>query len=432
MNCTTNFYELTDQDGRRYRLANEHLQSLPLCMDFMRLVVEGDISCSETRRRHHGQATEGPTELAWHCQRLNTYSQLFSRQHTFHPYVMQFLRMYREHPIRHLDGLPPGIRIETGATVADVFEDFALKLRADAKTRRLRKRAADWQGKFDKNADRLIDLMDQVGKRSKNLTVIELELDSLASRLTPKEVKEIILTDHQIMRAEYDAYWGGWPLDRIEPANVKVRFGEVQRDRKRLFANMKGKTTLFRNLLGYVWRVSFTPVVGHSLRASLILDGMEGEQANLGQEIGRYWAETITQGRGCFRVLNPWRAIDTARRIAALRGSAKTELKKLRRELMGHLGGPLLAVQALPYPGCNLFGTGLVHRRATTQPSKVCSPARLTRLEHGSSGIQDRHLLGATDIWLPVAPGGLTVVDAPVAAEEHGEHASKTITRSAP
>lgn len=429
MNCTTNFYELTDQDCRRYRLTNEHLQSLPLCMDFMRLVVEGDMGCSETRWRHNGNATEGPTELAWHCERLHSYSLLFSRQHTFHPYVMHFLRMYREHPIRHLDGLPPGIHIETGASVEDAFEHFVLKLRAEAKTCRLRKRAADWQGKFDKNADRLIELMEHVIKGSKSLTVIELELDFLASRLTPEEAKEIILTDSLLMQAEYDAYWSGWSLDRVEPAAVKVPFNEIQRYRKRLFENMKGKPTLFKSLRGYVWRVRFTPVAGFSLRASLILDGAEGAQADLGQAVGRYWEESITQGRGSFRELEPWPAINIAYRISALRGTDKTEQKKLRRQLMGHLGGSLLAVQVLPHPGCNLFGTGLVHRRATMQPSKAFSPAQPTRGERGSADIQNRHSLGATDTWMPVATGGPTLVGGSASARKGGKTASDVVAR---
>lgn len=366
-NRFTHYYELADQAGHRYRLVNEQLQSLPSCLTFMRLVVEGDMSCRTTRWRRNGRVIDGPTELAQHCERLHGYSQLFSRHHTFHPYVKHFLREYREHPIRHLDGVTRDSFIETDAGVREVFEDFVLTLRTEAKKFGLRKRAADWRGKFDKNADRLISLMGHVGERSRDLTVIELELDYFASRLTPGEKLEIVEAASQCTQAEFDAYWGGWSLDHVEPAPVKVPFAEVQRDRGHLLENMKDKPKLFGCPSAYVWRVQFTPVAGYSLRLSSIFEGTVGDYADLGREIGQYWVDEITQGRGRFRELESWPAIDTARRIAALDNNDATARANLRRVLMGDFGGPLLAVQALPYPGCHLFGTGLGRRQAVTQ-----------------------------------------------------------------
>ncbi|MEJ6007733.1 hypothetical protein WG899_19465 [Paucibacter sp. AS339] len=398
MNCTTHDYELADLTGRRYRLNSNHLESLGLCLSFMRLVVEGDMNVRVTSQRRSWPARELFTVLAQHLAWLHGYWRLFSRQYTFHPYVVLFLRTYREHAIRHLEGFSLSTRTVTGPTVEEVLEDFVLQMRAEAKKCRLRKRAADWQGKYERNADRLIELMGRVSKHVQRFTLVELELDYLASRLTPKEVSELIETLNDVERAEADAYWGGRSLDQTEPAQVKVPFAKVQSDRKHLFANMKGKTTLFKELQGYVWRVQFTPVAGYGLRLSLIFDGMQMDPAGLGGEIGSYW-QSITRGQGCFRVLEPWPAIDTARRITALADNAKVERKTLRQELMDRMGGVLLAVQCLPYPGCNLFATGLVHRRSAAHQEGVRRPVKPTRGAGSAARIRNRHSFGAKSTW---------------------------------
>lgn len=361
-----------DQEGRRYHLYSTHLEQLPLCMGFMRLVVEGGKNFRPIRLRRNGDVIEGPTALDLHDMQLHDYWRLFRRHYTFHPYVVLFLRVYREHAIRHLHGLL------VGASDQEVLQDFVQTLSTEAKACRLRKRAADWRGKFERNADRLIDLMGRFGERSQNQTVIELELNYVASRLSPEEATEMGNVDSLRMEAEWHAYKSGWNLDRVEPAPVKVPFEEVQRDRLRLCANLKGKPALFNDLMGYVWRIQFTPVTGYSLRLSLIFDGTDVDHAGLGEEIGQYWGQNITQGRGCFQQLKPWPAIDAARRLAVLSLSAQTERKWWRQELMGRLGGPLLAAQVLPHPGCNLFGTGLVHGRPATRRPSACSRGKPT------------------------------------------------------
>lgn len=429
MNNTTSHFELTDEDGRLHILSSNHLESLPLCMDFMRLVVESDMNCRQIRLRRNGQAAERRTPLAEHLKWMHRYYRVFSRHHTFHPYVVLFLREYRKHAIRHVSGLSLDSCIATGASVEEVLDDFVQTLRTEAKKCGLRKRAAAWQGKFDRNADRLFDLLDQVSRRSQRLIVIELELNYLASRLPGEEVIEIINQDCWGREAELDAYWSGWNLDRIEPPSVKVPFDEIQRDRRRLCANLKGKPTLFNHLLGYVWRVHFTPMAGYGLQLSLIFDGADGDHEGLGEEIGLYWQATITQGRGRFRQVNPWSAIGAARQIAVLGVNAKTQRKKLRHDLMGQLDGPLLALQVLPHPGCNLFGSGLVHRRATTPRSNACSWAQPTRVVPDAVRIRNRHLLGATDTWLPTVAGGLKVAGEPAVARKRGVTAAGAVAR---
>ena len=431
MNCTTSFYFLSDQDGRRYGLANNHLQSLSLCMDFMRLVVEGRLDVQKARRRCNPSATTDPNELEHHHHRLHSYSMLFDRQFTFHPYVALFLREYRKHPVRHLHELPLNSYAETGASVREVFEGFVNRLQAEAKRCCLRTRAADWRGKSERNADRLLHLMSMVAKRSSHLTVIELELDFLASRLASEEVKGIVEAESQRLVAEVDAYWSGWDLDRVEPANIKIPFDEVHRDRKRLFANLKGKPALFRYLLGYVWRVGFTPVAGYSLRLSLIFDGAQGSRAGLGQSIGRYWAEAITRGRGCFRELKPWPAIEFARRIAALAGDSMTRRKRLRHVLMAHMGGPLLDVQVMPHPGCNLFGTGQIHRGAAAPERERRRETEPTTGACAVACIQSHHLHGVATTCLPSVREVSTAVEERFASLERRTRASKALARSA-
>jgi len=419
MNCTIRNYVLTDHAGCRYRLFSDQFVHLDRCLEFMRLVIDGNIRVNQTRRCG-GRNVEVSKDLDKHRDWLDGYSRLFNRQYTFHPYVRHFLLMYRDHAI-HV----------TGGRVAGMFEDFLLAMRTEAKISRLKKRAADWQGKFTRNADRLVELMAYVSRRAEHLTEIELELDYLASRFTRAELKSVADTADEVLATEAVAYWNGSLLDCTEPARARVPFIDVQRDRKRLLANLKGKPTLFKHLQGYVWRVRFTPAAGYSLRLSLIFDGAQGIHSGLGQEIGDYWATAITRGRGCFRELKPWPAIETARRIAALAGNAKIERQKLRRELMDHLGGPLLAAQVLPQPGCNVFGTGQVHRPALLPSLHRSRAAEPTRVARGAAHIQNPHSLGTTATYPSSTIEGLAVVGEPVAARQGGQTASRVIAGSA-
>jgi len=144
----------------------------------------------------------------------------------------------------------------------------------------------------------------------------------------------------------------------------RIALEEVQKDRKRLFTNLKGKPSLFKHLVGYVWRIEFGRQAGYHLHVLFFFDGAYVQKHEyIAQEIGYYWRDVITQGRGYFENCNRkkskygeawalgeidhWDAIKRHKLSYALQYFCKTSQ----------------LVQVVPYVGCRLFGCGFVHRQ---------------------------------------------------------------------
>lgn len=334
---------------------------LALAMEFMQLVMNGTTtSFTEPRTKW---ARKDLTALGKMLPCLKRFSELYSRGHKFHPFLSFFFEEYRKHPIKDCgDCFHSDITAE-GKKVSDVFDDFIATLRAEALAVNLRKKASDWDSKFRKNAQRLRKQDAKMFQRHARILAIRLDLHHKATYFTEEELFKHIETEGRRQAADRIAYLDGLNLDSTEPEVGRVPFKTVQRDRERLFANMKGKPSLFEHLVAYVWRIEFTPGAGYHLHVALLFTGSKVQNHEwLAQQIGEYWRDVITEGQGRFHNCNmdwdkdsPNYALgvinytDRAKRGALL--GALTYLCKLSQQVL-----------VLPYAGCKLFGAGFVHR----------------------------------------------------------------------
>jgi hypothetical protein len=80
---------------------------------------------------------------------------------------------------------------------------------------------------------------------------------------------------------------------------------DIKRDTKHLLDNRRGNQTLFAHQLGYVMKFENAPEKGPHVHALLIFDGQQVQKdAYLADQIGHYWKENITEGKGLYHNCN--------------------------------------------------------------------------------------------------------------------------------
>lgn len=77
--------------------------------------------------------------------------------------------------------------------------------------------------------------------------------------------------------------------------------GEARKAIKRFIRNARGKTTLFRYLLAYIWRHELSERDGHHFHVFLFFDGnFYRDGSHLSELIGKYWVDSCTDGQGTY------------------------------------------------------------------------------------------------------------------------------------
>ncbi|MCE1194307.1 MAG: inovirus Gp2 family protein [Acidovorax sp.] len=85
----------------------------------------------------------------------------------------------------------------------------------------------------------------------------------------------------------------------------ECRLDEIKQDVKHLLDNRRGKRSLFEHQVGYVVKFEDTEEKGPHAHALFFYDGQKAcKDAYLGDQIGNYWNERITDGNGVFHNCN--------------------------------------------------------------------------------------------------------------------------------
>jgi hypothetical protein len=342
-------------------ILSTQFELLALAMEFMRLVINGT-STSFTQPKT-SWARKELTPLGNMLPYLKRFSELYSRGHNFHPFLSFFFEEYRKHPIKDCGDCFHSDVTAHGKKVSDIFDNFIATLRTTAMTVKLRKRAADWDGKFRKNLNRLRKQEAQMFRRHVRVLAVRLDLHHKATHFTEEDLFKHVESEARRHEADRAAYVSGAGLDFSEPVIGRVPFETVQRDRERLFANMKGKPSLFKHLVSYVWRIEFTPGAGYHLHVALFFNGSKVQNHEwLAQQIGEYWRDVITEGRGRFHNCNmAWNKDAPNYALGIINYTDHTKRAALLSAL-GYLCKLSQQVLVMPYEGCKLFGAGFVHR----------------------------------------------------------------------
>lgn len=364
MKIPPNQYCLIDTHGRRHILSDQ-LEATSLLLDFMRLTLKTKATYFKTKIGANGRHYVSASPLALHLPRLRSYARLFVPSYTYNPALMFFFEQYRQHPINAYADCRPQDLTREGCTVSALFDDFLRVLRERAKELKLAKTVADWKSKSAKNMKRALALESELFDRHGRIGVIRLDLEYLAATFSPEEIEMHIAKSAQTNRQLQDeVFWGDADFTAAVPMEGRVSFEEVQHDRKRLFANMKGKPSLFQHLLGYVSRIECSPMAGHHLHLVLFFNGAKVEQLEwLAQQIGEYWVKQITKGRGRFHNCNlAWNENHPDYGIGMISHDDHAKRANLRGKVLPYLCKPDQSVEVLPYKGCNVFAAEVLHR----------------------------------------------------------------------
>ncbi|WP_080492925.1 YagK/YfjJ domain-containing protein [Burkholderia ubonensis] len=331
-------------------------------MKFMNMVIYKDLLFYLEPTRVNGAPVRKVSPLGEHIERLHSYSRLYSSGYTFSPLIAFFFEQYRKHPIKDCALLLN--RFDPDGSDSDLFNDFVTTMRREAVVTKLKKRIFDWNGKFEESRDRLVEFEDKLFSRYARLMVIRLDFNYHKAIFNDEEVGELYA--EALRRKERDLidYLDGVDISVPGAIEGRIALEEVQKDRKRFFANMKGKPSLFKHLVGYVWRIEYTRGAGYHMHVMLFFDGAYVQNhEHYAQEIGCYWRDVITNGRGYFENCNRKKLRYGDHWALGLidhwDGAKRDKLQKA----MQYFCKTSQIVQVVPYPKCRLFQTVFVRRQ---------------------------------------------------------------------
>ena len=334
-------------------------RSLPIsiygCMSFMRAVLNGTDRYLKTKMWSNGKRTKQVSRFGQHLPNLHKYADIFSREFTFHPALAFFFEEFRRHDISCLFFFDR----HDEAGNAEIFDDFVMVMRSHAKEMELKTMVNDWESKINKNNNRSHKLVRELFKQNAQLTVIRLGLDHCAATLTTQEID--LYLEHAAQKKTQDLqwYWSGGDISSPELPIGRVTFDEIRRDRMRLLANMKGKRSLFQHHVGNLWRIEFSPKAGFHLHLALFFGGALVDHELLAKEIGAYWVNDITQGRGSFHNCNMrWDKDSPKYGLGVIHRDDRAKRVALMERGLALIHTERQHAIVLPYPVCTMFGSG--------------------------------------------------------------------------
>jgi hypothetical protein len=357
MNKNINLYALKGSNGTNYIMPYTlgEIHNLKIFMESV-IYGQGSMSSVSTNKRYARERKK--TMLHDHMRCLPEFIQLYSKDYHFSPLLDFFFEQYRIHPIR--DCLTLDVFVQEDI---DIFNNFILTMRLHAAEVKLKKKVADWVSKSTKNQKSLMEFEAKLFKKHGRLMVIRLDFNYHKAEFSPVEIEALLKHNAALKQRDLSDYWAGDDLSKKRVMDGRIALEEVQRDRKHLFANMKGKPSLFEHLVGYVWRIEFGREAGYHLHAMFFYDGSHVQKHEyLAHEIGEYWREVITKRRSYFECCNrnkskyggSWALGTINHWEVTRRNNLKTAMQYFCKTNQ--------VVQVVPYPGCRLFGTGFARR----------------------------------------------------------------------
>ena len=88
-------------------------------------------------------------------------------------------------------------------------------------------------------------------------------------------------------------------LGYLKEHSEQALLSDIKKDVKKLLDNRRGKPSIFQDQVGYVVKYENAPEKGPHAHALFLYDGQHVQKdAYIGDQIGKYWSENITVGRG--------------------------------------------------------------------------------------------------------------------------------------
>ncbi|MGE8364460.1 YagK/YfjJ domain-containing protein [Cupriavidus sp.] len=361
MNSDINLYVIKTKD--KYYTLPYFMDGIVDLMRFMNLVVYSDVLLNEEAKGVRGASTKRrASPLEEHVERLYGYSQLYSTGYTFSPLIEFFFEQYRKHPIK--DYAITLDQVDLDGSDSKLVNDFVTVMRRESLASKLRKKIYDWNAKFDESRKRMVDFEAELFRRYARLMVVRLDFNYHKSTFAEEELRSAL--DEALKRKERDLadYLTGTDISVPGAIEGRIALEEVQKDRDRFFGNMKGKPSLFKHLVGYIWRIEYTRFSGYHMHVMLFFDGAYVQKhEDYAQKSGEYWRDVITKGRGYFENCN--RKREKYGDDWALGQVDHWDAEKRGKLLnaMGYFSKTSQIVHVMPYPKCRLFQSVFVRRQ---------------------------------------------------------------------
>ena len=88
-------------------------------------------------------------------------------------------------------------------------------------------------------------------------------------------------------------------LGYLKEHSEQALLSDIKKDVKKLLDNRRGKPSIFQDQVGYVVKYENAPDKGPHAHALFLYDGQHVQKdAYIGDQIGKYWSENITVGKG--------------------------------------------------------------------------------------------------------------------------------------
>ena len=361
MNSCIDLRMIRGKDGVIYMKADA-IHGIDQLAKFMEKVIYGKELFYTEYNMANGVQRRTVSSLGRHVERLHTYSQLYSKDYTFSPLLEFFFEQYRAHRIK--DYVNALWEDDFESVSADLFNDFVTTMRTVAVATKLKKKISDWESKFEHNEDRLKAFEKKLFERYARLMVIRVDCNYHKAFFSPEEVKQMLDEEESQRERDQADYWAGKDISTPRTIEGRIALEEVQKDRERLFARIKGKTSLFKHLVGYVWRIEFGKDAGYHLHLMFFFDGAHVQKhEHLAQEIGNYWRDQITEGRSYFENCNRKKSLYGANWALGEINHWETGKRERLLNAMQYFSKTNQLAHVMPYKGCNLFGSGFTRRQ---------------------------------------------------------------------
>lgn len=340
------YFTLDGRDGGCY-LFESKLKDLNALIRFMRDVANTSTTFFTGQKTQSGHPKV--SHIGRSCKRLADFARAQDPTLTYSPLAAFFFEEYSKHPISSYPGSLSPCNFSELTIIGKLFDDFLSVMRKRAKEVGLKAKTRNWDNKPKRNRDELLRMTDEVFERRAKVLVVRLDFNYHAAKLDEADLEKTL----QALSL------GGSEL------KGRVPFSEVQRDRSIFLSRMKGKRSLFKDLLAYAWRIECTPVAGFHLHFIFFFDGSKVMKHEwMAQKIGDFWSHDITNGRGYAHNVNRHRR-NLPRHLYGVGMIDHHDTQKrgcLVENVLSYFWKTNQSAQLIPYPKANLFGTGSVFR----------------------------------------------------------------------
>ena len=355
-------------DGKVY-LLGEYTDNLHRLVSLMEAVLNTDEVPYKVTVVNGKKKVTAASVLARHFMAFKSFFELYATDLDYSPDITLFFNCLLTHRIRACWFIHPGYDYGN-ETEGEIANDFVKFLRNEADAQDVRKKLADWRRNANKNLGRIRQYVNLLFERHARLEVLRVDLlyreACLDDQTAPKAGERLCAASQQCQVDMLD----GKKTVRENLARINVR--TAKDDMAHFLRNMRSNA-IFDSMVGYIWKLEYSRWSGYHFHCVFFYDGSKVQKgAYLAQQIGDYWTNTITNGRGFAHNCN----LDQRRYRSWGIGRVDYDDVDKRVKLdqaLAYLAKREQYVRVKPGSKCRVFQTGVVKQKpASGRPrSKV-------------------------------------------------------------